>query len=49
MTIDMAQPALEPHTQQFIDRLAGALPIYTLSLIDARSVLVRAQSAPVGT
>jgi acetyl esterase len=46
--IDAAQPALEPHTQQFVDSLAGAPPIYTLSPADARSVLERAQSAPVG-
>jgi len=48
MTIDAAPPTLEPHTQQFIDSLAGAPAIYTLSPADARSVLVRAQSAPVG-
>ena len=46
--IDAAQPALEPVTQQFVDSLAGAPPIYTLSPADARSVLERAQSAPVG-
>jgi acetyl esterase len=46
--IDEAQPALEPVTQQFVDSLAGAPPIYTLSPADARSVLERAQSAPVG-
>ena len=46
--IDAAQPALEPHTQQFVDSLAGAPPIHTLSPADARSVLERAQSAPVG-
>jgi acetyl esterase len=39
---------LEPHTQHFIDSLAGAPPIYTLSPADARSVLARAQSIPVG-
>ena len=48
MAIDIAQPTLEPHTQQFIDSLAGAPPIYTLSPADARSVLTRAQSIPVG-
>ena len=42
------QPMLELHTQQFIDSLAGAPPIYTLSPADARSVLTRAQSIPVG-
>ena len=48
MTIDATPRTLEPHTQQFIDSLAGAPAIYTLSAADARSVLVRAQSAPVG-
>jgi acetyl esterase len=48
MPIEAAQPALEPVTQQFVDALAGAPPIYILSPTDARSVLVRAQSAPVG-
>jgi len=43
-----AQPTLELHTQQFIDSLAGAPPIYTLSPADARSLLTRAQSIPVG-
>jgi acetyl esterase len=48
MPIEAAQPNLELHTQQFVDGLAGAPPIYTLSTADARSVLARAQSAPVG-
>ena len=48
MSIATAQPTLELHTQQFIDSLAGGPPIYTLSPADARSVLVRAQSIPVG-
>jgi acetyl esterase len=48
MSMAMAQPTLELHTQQFVDSLAGAPPIYTLSLADARSVLARAQSIPVG-
>ena len=48
MPIDPTQPVLEPHTQQFVDGLAGAPPIYTLSPVDARTVLVRAQSMPVG-
>jgi acetyl esterase len=48
MPIDAAQPALEPHTQLFVDGLAGAPPIYALSPADARSVLAKAQSAPVG-
>src|SRR5216684_497157 len=48
MTIDATQPVLEPITQQFVDSLAGAPPIYTLSPADARSVLARAQSAPIG-
>ena len=48
MSTATAQPTLELHTQQFIDSLAGAPPIYTLSPADARSVLTRAQSIPVG-
>jgi acetyl esterase len=48
MPTDRTQPALELHTQQFVDGLAGALPIHTLSPIDARTVLERVQSAPVG-
>ena len=39
MTIDADRPTLELHTQQFIDGLAGAPPIYTLSPAEARSVL----------
>lgn len=48
MSMATAQPTLELHTQQFIDSLAGAPPIYTLSPADARSALARAQSIPVG-
>ncbi len=48
MSMSMAQPTLELHTQQFVDGLAGAPPIDTLSPVDARSVLARAQSIPVG-
>jgi acetyl esterase len=48
MSMSIAQPTLELHTQQFIDGVAGAPPIYTLSPADARSVLARAQSVPVG-
>jgi acetyl esterase len=48
MSMATAQPTLEVHTQEFIYSLAGALPIYTLSPADARSVLTRAQSIPVG-
>ncbi|MGB9649485.1 MAG: alpha/beta hydrolase [Stellaceae bacterium] len=48
MAIDAIQPILEPHTQQFVDGLTAAPPIYTLSPDGARSVLVRAQSIPVG-
>jgi acetyl esterase/lipase len=48
MSTATAQPTLELHTQHFIDSLAGAPPIYTLSPADARSVLTRAQSIPVG-
>jgi acetyl esterase len=48
MSMATAEPTLEVHTQQFVDSLAGAPPIYTLSPADARSVLTRAQSIPVG-
>jgi acetyl esterase len=48
MSMATAQPTLEVHTQEFIYSLAGALPIYTLSPADTRSVLTRAQSIPVG-
>ena len=48
MSMATAQPTLELHTQQFVDSLAGAPPIYTLSPVDARSVLARAQSISVG-
>jgi acetyl esterase len=48
MTIDVTRPALELHTQQFIDGLAGSPAIYSLSPAEARSVLERAQSIPVG-
>jgi acetyl esterase len=48
MTIDALPPTLEPHTQQFVDGLTGAPPIYTLSPGEARSVLVQVQSIPVG-
>ena len=41
-------PILEPVTQQFLDGLAGAPAIHTLSPGDARSALVRLQSVPVG-
>lgn len=40
-------PTLEPITQTFIDGLAGATPIYTLTPADARNVLLGAQSGPV--
>src|SRR4030095_6672184 len=36
---------LEPTTQAFIDSLAGATPIYTLSPEDARIVLAGAQKS----
>jgi acetyl esterase len=48
MTIDTIGPTLELHTQQFVDGLTGAPPIYTLSPAEARAVLERAQSIPVG-
>jgi acetyl esterase len=40
-------PTLEPIVQTFIDGLAGATPIYTLTPADARNVLLGAQSGPV--
>jgi hypothetical protein len=48
MSLDAAQPTLELHTQQLVDGLAGAAPIYALSPDEERSVLVGAQSRPVG-
>jgi acetyl esterase len=48
MSMATAEPSLELHTQQFVDSLSGAPPIYTLSPADARSVLTRAQSISVG-
>ncbi|WP_454850330.1 alpha/beta hydrolase [Rhizobium binxianense] len=42
-----ADPVLEPTTQKFIDSLAGAKPIYTLSPADARNVLAGAQKGDV--
>jgi len=37
MSMATAQASLELHTQQFIDSLAGAPPIHTLSPAEARS------------
>jgi acetyl esterase len=48
MLMATAEPILELHTQQLLDSLAGAPPIYTLSPADARAVLAQAQSIPVG-
>ena len=48
MSTAIAGPTLELHTQEFVDSLAGAPPIHTLSPADARSVLARLQSIPVG-
>jgi acetyl esterase len=48
MSTTTAQATLELDTQQFIDGLVGAPPIYTLSPADARAVLTRAQLIPVG-
>ena len=48
MTIDATRPTLELHTQQFVDGLAGSPRIYSLLPAEARSVLERAQSIPVG-
>ncbi|EPE97955.1 alpha/beta hydrolase [Rhizobium grahamii] len=42
-----ADPVLEPTTQKFIDALASAKPIYTLSPADARAVLAGAQKGDV--
>lgn len=41
------KPVLEPATQAFIDSLAGAPPIYTLTPDAARNLLHGAQSGPV--
>jgi len=49
MTIDTIRPTLEPHTRQFVDGLAGAPPIYSLSPDKARSVLVQVQSIPLAS
>jgi acetyl esterase len=48
MPQDPAEQTLEPHTQDFVDNLAGAPAIYTLSPANARSVLTKAQAIPVG-
>jgi acetyl esterase len=48
MTIDASPPTLEPHTQQFVDSLEGAPPIYKLAPAEARCVLLQVQSIPVG-
>jgi acetyl esterase len=48
MPTDPAEQTLEPHTQEFVDNLAGAPAIYTLSPANARSVLTKAQAIPVG-
>ena len=42
------RPALEAATQQFLDGWAGAWPFHARSAAEARAILVRAQSAPVG-
>ena len=42
------QSALEPTTQQFVDSLTAASPIHTLTPTQARAVLSKAQSLPVG-
>jgi len=43
-----SEPALEPIAQQFVDSLAGTASIHTLSPTQARAVLKRVQSIPVG-
>jgi len=48
MLPDPAQPTLESQTQEFVDSLPVAPPMHTLSPAEARSVLARAQSTPVG-
>ena len=42
--------SLEPVTQHFVDSLAvaGAAPIQSLSPVDARAVLAKAQAGPIG-
>jgi hypothetical protein len=39
MSMAMAQSTLELHTREFVDSLAGAPPIYTLSPAGAQSLL----------
>jgi hypothetical protein len=39
MSMATAQPTLELHTREFVDSLAGAPPIYTLSPAGAQSLL----------
>ena len=46
--LSLSAPALEPVTQQFVDQLAGTAPIHTLSAAQARALLTRVQSIPVG-
>jgi acetyl esterase len=46
-TTPASAPVLEETTQKFIDALAGATPIYTLTPEAARKVLLGAQSGPV--
>ena len=48
MSMATAEPTLELHTQKFVDSLADAPPIYTLSPAAARSVLAQVQAIPVG-
>ncbi len=42
------RPALETATQQFLDGWASAAPLDVRSAAEARAILLRAQSAPVG-
>src|SRR5262245_61569587 len=43
-----SDPVLEPVTQQFVESLIGSKPVHTLMPIEARAVLSRLQSVPVG-
>jgi acetyl esterase len=47
MKKESTKPPVEPKTQEFLDSLAGAPPLHTLSYPDAHAVLTDLQSQPV--
>src|SRR5690606_10978 len=47
MAMNQNKPAVEPQTQAFLDSLAGAPPLHTLSYSEAHDVLTDLQSNPV--